>query len=346
MVVSKYKIVYNINSVISRSNQCCYYKRFGHKRAMNFPLFPTFRKLVPEDRDDYLAVYKHVDPYSDFSFNNLIIWLDLEEDLEISHYKGCVILRFTNPFEHSRRETAYTIMGYKNCLEVIEAIFAYQAQQELPQKLIMVPESVVSNALQATTIPQEFVIRASQDHCDYVFTVDEVLTAQGKHYEQLRRNLRIFYRENPGQIDVVTLDLAKPETHHYLLDALSKWQENAGFIKNDPTFDEPRALNRYFTYPQACPAECRAFLLNGTIFGFSIIHKPPQKDWAIFNHLKCSRDVPNGYDFIYHYILGELAKDNVSKVNFEQDLGIPGLRLHKRQLGRSEFLYRYDISRL
>lgn len=311
---------------------------------MNFPTFPQFRKLVAGDRNEYLSFYERVEPYSDFSFNNLIIWLDLREDLCVSRYKDCIILRFTNPFEHTKQELAYTVLGNQGCLEAVQTLFAFQRSIGQAARLIMVPECVVSDMLHTHDLPQSLVIRASSDHCDYVFDVAEVLAAKGGKYEQLRRNLRLFLRDNPGRIQVKTFDLAQPETHTYLWAALKQWQQDKGFVKNDPTFDEEKALKRYFTFSSSCPAMCQGFFVDDTLFGFSVLHRPPQKGWVIFNHLKCSREASHGYDFIYYATMYQLRNQGIHHVNFEQDLGIEGLRLHKRLLGRSEYLYRYDIS--
>lgn len=313
---------------------------------MSFPSFPIFRKFAPEDKLTYLEFYKHVEPYSDFSFNNLIIWLDLREDLEVSQYINCIILRFSNPFEHAKQEIAYTILGNENCLRAVEAIFAYQEALGQEPRLFIVPECVVSDILQTHKLPQNLVIKASTDHCDYIFDVPEVTAAKGGRYEQLRRNVRLFLNKNPGNLQAWQLDLRDKATHEYLIAALKVWQkEDKGFIKNDPHFDEEKALNRYFTHNSWCEAECYGYFLNGRIFGFSITHKPPQEGWVIFNHLKCSRSVPHGYDCIYYLTMHRLHKQGITKVNFEQDLGIPGLRIHKRQLGKSEFLSRYEITK-
>ncbi len=313
---------------------------------MNFPLFPHFRKLVAEDRREYLIHYGRVEPYSDFSFNNLIIWLDLHNDLEISHYKNCIILRFTNPFEHRRRELAYTILGDEDCREIVEAIFDYQRAQHQEARLIMVPECVISNMLQSHDLPQSLVIHANSDHCDYIFDVAEVVAAEGGKYEELRRSLRLFSRKNIGVVSVEYFDLNDPNTHIVLMAALKEWQKDEGFIANDPTFDEEKALTRYFVFNKSCPAICRVYFLDDKMFGFSIIHYPPQKGWIIFNHLKCDRNVAHGYDFIYYDTMCRLATEGITSVNFEQDLGINGLSLHKRHLGRSRYLYRYNISQL
>lgn len=312
---------------------------------MSFPIFPYFRKLVPQDRAAYLAFFERVDPYSDFSFNNLMIWLDLHDDLEISRYRTCLVLRFTNPFVHGTKHRAYTILGDRHCLAAIDAIFTLQESLGEPPQLTMAPECAVSDMLQSSQLPGNLVIRASNDHRDYIFETADVVALQGQRLLNLRRNLSVFRREHPENVTMERYDLSNTGDQIRITNALSTWQQNSSFNKNDPHFDETKALQRYFRFNDYCPAECRCFFLNGRMFGFSIVHYPPQRGWAVFNHLRATRDVPHGYDYIYYATMAELYHSSITQVNFEQDLGIPGLRTHKKQLGRSSFLYRYDISR-
>jgi hypothetical protein len=309
---------------------------------MSFPTFPVFRKLVPEDRDIYLDFYRRVEPYSDFSFNNLIIWLDLREDLEVSQFKQCIILRFTNPFEPGK---AYSLIGNRDCQVAIESIFDFQESLGLEARLVMAPECVIDDMLKANALPEHLVIRASIDHRDYLFGTDQVVSLEGSKFMNLRRNLRVFHTEQPEGISVGSLDLSSPVAQEHLLTKLKEWQTQATFMKNDPLFDETKALQRHIQFNKWCPAECLGFFDHGELFGFSIFHRPPQQDWAIFNHLKCRRDVRYGFDFVFYTTVSYLHEQGVRVVNGEQDLGIIGLRTHKQQLGPNGYLYRYDITR-
>ena len=312
---------------------------------MSFPKFPNFRKLVPQDRAAYNAFYVRVEPYSDFSFNNLIIWLDLHDDLEISQYQKCLVLRFTNPFEKTTTK-AYTLIGFTNCLKAIEAIFSYQEARNETATLTMVPECVISNVLHTHDLTQRLVVRASSDHRDYIFDSADVVALEGGAMLNLRRNIHVFEREHPSGISMELFDLGNAHHQAQLTRALEMWGQDNDFFKNDPDLDEAKALRRYMKFNEWCPAECRCFFIDGTLFGFSIVQKPPQKGWAIFNHLRATRAVPHAYDFIYYETVKELYAQSITMINFEQDLGIPGLRIHKKQLGRSTFLYRYEASRL
>ena len=311
---------------------------------MSFPIFPHFRKFTPQDRAEYLAYYARVEPYCDFSFNNLIIWLDLHDDLEISRLASCLVLRFTNPFQRSEHK-AYTLLGERDCLKATHTLFSYRQALGEPTELVMVPECAVSNMLKTHQLPQDLVIRASNDHRDYLFETADVIALEGGKLLNLRRNLHVFHRQHPEGITMEMYDLLDRGDQMRILRGLETWQKDQGFIKNDPNFDEIKALRRYFQYAKVCPAECRCFFLNGIMFGFSIVHRPPQRGWAIFNHLKSSRNIPHSYDYVYYETLQQLYKEGITMVNFEQDLGIEGLRIHKKQLGRADFLYRYDISR-
>ncbi len=309
---------------------------------MSFPSFPLFRKLLPEDRDAYLTFYHDVEPYSDFSFNNLIIWLDLRDDLEASQLGQCIILRFSNPFE--KGITSYSILGKHGCLGAVEAVFDLQINLGQEAKLAIVPECVISNMLSRPDLPQNLVVRANSDHRDYLFDVAEFATLEGRKFHHLRRNLRTFHKEYSANVRVGELDLNTPFAQNHLFTLLAEWRPQ--MMKNDPLFDDIKALQRHIKYQQWCPAKCLGFFLDGQIFGFSVYHYPPQKGWAIFNHLKNSRDIKFSFDFIFYTTLTRLRKEGIAMVNAEQDLGMPGLRMHKTQLGPVDYLYRYDISRL
>jgi hypothetical protein len=315
---------------------------FKEKRAMSFPKFPEFRKLLPDDRDTYLAFYREVDPYSDFSFNNLIIWLDLRDDLEVSSYGRCVILRFSNPFE--KGTTAYSVLGKQNCLPAVEAIFDFQQSQGQEAKLVMVPECVVSDMLSRPDLPQNLVITASSDHRDYLYDTAEVTALHGKRFHRPRRNISAFHRNHPDGVQVGELDLSTPFAQNHLFTVLNEWKTQ--IMKNDPLFDDVKALQRHVQFQKSCPAECLGFFLDGKLIGYSIYHFPPQPGWAIMNHLKSNRDVEYSFDYIFHTTLQRLHDRGIKTVNAEQDLGLPGLRMHKLQLGPVGYLYRYDISRL
>jgi len=310
---------------------------------MNFPEFPVFRKLVPEDRDIYLTLYKSVEPYSDFSFNNLLVWLDINNDLEISQLRDCFIFRFTNPFDDN--QVTYSLLGKNDCLQVTQDIFAHLRSIGEQPRLSMVPECVVSDILvNSDMLPQELVIRASADHRDYIFDIDAVLALKGKKYADLRHALNAFNRDYAHKVSVRELDIRRPDTKKILLAGLKAWGQDRRFSKHDPRREETKALSRYLMYSKWCPAKCLGFFIDGEIIGFSIFHLPPQTGWAIGNHIKCDPGIRHAFDFICYMTMYTLHQQGIHTINGEQDLGIPGLKSHKQQLGPSGYLYRYDIS--
>lgn len=309
---------------------------------MSFPEFPIFRKLVTEDRAAYLRYYKRAEPYSDFSFNNLLVWLDINNDLEIARHHECLVLRFSNPFEEGKQ--AYTIIGNQGCRQAVTEIFEHLRLTGQEPRMVMVPECVISDILSGPMLPQNLVIRANVDHRDYVYDIKNTLELKGKVFAELRHSLNVFDREYGDRASIKTLSLNELSTKHVLMDALKKWHEASSFTKNDPRFEEAEALKRYFSFIDACPAKCLAFFLDEKLFGFSIFHLPPQKGWAIGNHIKCDPSVRYAFDFMVYATMSVLHKEGIEYVNGEQDLGIGGLRTHKRQLGPVDYLYRYDIS--
>lgn len=312
---------------------------------MSFPNFPILRKLVPEDRDAYLELYGRIEPYSDFSFNNVLVWLDINDDLEIAQLRDCFVLRFSNPFEDGK--TSYTLLGNSGCLDATEEVFDHLQLLGEEPRLVMVPECAVSDMLTTgDTLPRNLVVSASSAHRDYLFDINEVLELKGKKYAELRHSLNVFNRQYGDQISVQVLNIRESATQRLLSKALESWLAEARFTKNDPRAEEHKALKRYMKYSQWCPAKCLGFFLDDKLFGFSISHLPPQKGWAIGNHIKCNPDIKYAFDFICYTTMYVLHQEGIDMINGEQDLGVQGLRTHKQQLGPAGFLYRYDISRM
>lgn len=309
---------------------------------MSFPIFPVFRKLTPEDRSEYLEYYRAGAPYCDFSFNNVIVWLNQNDDLEVARYKGCLILRFSNPFEED--SMAYTLLGKHNCMEAAEQIFDLQKSHHQTPRLVMVPEEAIDDMRTSPRPSQSITLSSSIDHRDYIFDIPTVLGLAGKRYADLRHSLNSFNRTYGDQVSVRHFKVGDPHLKRLLEHALARWSGQERFTKNDPRLEEAKALQRYQRYNKYCPAECLGFFIGDQMFGVSIFHLPPQPGWAIGNHIKCDPTVRYAFDFICYTTMCFLNQKGIGKINGEQDLGILGLRAHKQQLGPTGFLCRYDVT--
>lgn len=299
-----------------------------------FPSFPAFRRLTAGDEQRYVATYRQVEPYADFSFNNLLIWLDMENDLEVSTHGDCLILRFTNVFEGRK---SYTMLGVDGCDEAARSVFAFQDRHGIAQELSMVPECATREIRGNAEVVED------PDSSDYVFDIAMALKMSDNSFARLRKENRAFWRRHGGRARLDVIDPSDTASQHLIFNRLDEWRRHGGGLRNDPDDMERRAIERAFSLAAVIGFECVGLWIDGKLVSFAVFHLPPQPGWAIVNHLKYDRGINGLFDATYHAVLGYLADKGLRFINLEQDLGIDGLRFHKNRLRPAGRLKRYTI---
>lgn len=302
----------------------------------SFPQFPEFRKVTFKDRAAYEAFYKEFDPYSDFSFNDLMIWLNYNDDLAISSDEGNLVFRFSNPFEGNA--VAYTLLGRGGCESTIRKIFALQREQGLEPGLSMVPEVVIDNI--ALKSLKNFDFYEDRDNRDYIFRVPDVYRANGQKFADFRHKINYFLKKYSDELVFREMDLRDPAERNIVRAALATWSTND--LGKRQTL-ENAALDTYLQHAEELSPSCIGLFIKGKLASFSIFHLPPQKGYAIGNHMKYNPEYRYIFDFTYFCTINWMHAHGIEYVNGEQDLGIPGLRIHKQEMQPCRFLRRYVI---
>lgn len=300
--------------------------------SSNAPLFPQFRKFTIKDRTWYNEIYINYSPSADLSFENLLLWCDNNNDLEVSTLNNNVVLRFTDPFEFSNR-MLFTIIGDNGPDITIQAI-----QSLFPRASIVMLSEEFIKGISDTSI----TIQEDRDNWDYIYNSADFIELSGHKYQGLRRELTLFSKSLSGKhCNVRQLDLKDSSTKSMLVNSLYLWAEETSH--NDPNRNEDRVINRLLQHQGAIEHYCLGFFIDDTIEGFTIFHTVPQKKYMIFNHIKCSYKYPNQSNYEFVETMRFLANSGFEKANFEQDLGKDGLRYHKQALRPTGYIKKYAI---
>ncbi len=308
---------------------------------MQFPAFPDFRHVSQNDRHLYEPFYKRCDPYSDFSFNNLLTWLDFNNDLCISQHGHNIILRFSNVFDNNRE--SYTILGVQDCFSTARVVLDFMDINAVPSPLTILPDPIAAPNF-IDTIPSDLAVEVDLASADYIYDVRQLMAMQGGAYARLRNELNVVGRTYTNHIDIRQLDLCSASTKQLIQTSLQRWSAHQDFDRNDPDQTEFKVIDRYFSLTNA-RAECLGVFIDDRLVSFSIYHFPPQQAWVIFNHLKADRNYKFIYDYTFYAVMRRLANRGIQHLNFEQDLGIEGLRFHKNKMRPANHLHRYIIRR-
>lgn len=296
------------------------------------PEYPIFRKIDPKDESWYNTFYSDFEPHADFCFSNLNCWLDINDDLCLSRLEGNLVYRFTDVLGSAGLNISYSIFG-KSAPDIALNILA----ADKPKRLTMVPDFFIRELKN-----KQHAIQSDRDNWDYVYDANEFSSLSGPAYKRIRYQIKSFTQAHEDHCEISIHNLSK-KLGEDLLRELNSW-ERAYQFGNDPEEIENIALFRRLISHAHHATKIVLLKINKRTEAFTVYSEPPQKEYAIIHHIKCSYRYDHLFDYLFYKTVAKLESDGKRFVNLEQDLGIPGLRHHKQLLRPTLLLKKYNIN--
>lgn len=284
----------------------------------------TFKPLSLDDKDEYLRLYSDFPPYADLYFSNLFTWLAQKQEVEWAYSNEAIVIRFVDPFNVTSNQS-YTFLAKHSADRILQHLVSeYKAHD-----FLMLPSTSVSH-LKLSTL-SEFTITKDLDNSDYIYDAKELASMTGPISKGFLRQVNYFLKNHSSEALPVELDLTKSADIMRLLNAIHQW--DVLYTHNDVERQESRALEFYITEALHLEPKCMALVVDGKIEAFSIYAYPPQSEYIILSHAKSSYAYKGLFDFlIYCTVSRAISEHGATRINFEQDLGIEGLRKHKQSM--------------
>lgn len=294
------------------------------------PIFPDFKPLELADRDvveSYLRV--HPPLASEYTFSNLYAWREIY-DYQIAAFREGLLIRrtvegvtrFLQPLVPSDYEVA------------VSACLAYLRNHGQIPIIERVSEEVVSavnwEALGIT-------VNQDRDHCDYVYTVADLLTLEGRKYHAKKNLLHQFtqrytYRYLPftSALRQQCLEFA----HQWCLDR--RCEEFSGM-----THENCAGMRLLRHFPRLHIAG-GVLLVDDAVVAFTL-GEPLNQNTFVIHAEKADTHLTGAYQAIQWEFLRHAVSGHYPFVNREQDLGIPGIRKAKTALHPSHLVMKYQL---
>ncbi len=299
-------------------------------------IFPEFTSFSFNIQNEYENFIKDFAPYGDFSFVNLVIWLNLENDLEISKLNKCLVLRFTNIFDKGRPKV-YSIIGQENVDDAIDDLKLYFAQHNIDQKaLYSVIQETADNL-------KKYKAVEDRDSFDYIYDIDDQIRLLGTKFGKIRRKVNNFIHTNGDFTIIKEIDLDNETDFNNLINAMHTWVRMYDLGGNDTEHVEARALSRSLKYHNKLGFRCIVVCVNGEIEAFTLFFINHSNLLANISHTKCSYEYKHLFDFTLYATASKLRTEGLKYFNLEQDLGIAGMREHKLSLRPAKMLKKYSV---
>ncbi len=298
------------------------------------PEFPNFKKIELSDKEDVEKFTRQYPPYSDFNFVSMWSW-DIKEEMRISQLNNNLVVRFN---DYMTGEPFYSYLGNNKINETAKELLDFSIEEkEIHPKLILISDDIIRNISK-----DRFKSEEDLDNFDYIYDLNQIITYKGSQFLEKRNKVNIFLKRTPNS-RIEIMDLENKISQQKIIDLDEFWFKNK--IEKDLNFktkNELLATKRFFeaNFKDSLGV---GLYVDDKLIGYSIFSILSHQKYAISHFCKADTNFKGVYD----YLVQECAKILVGKgclyLNYEQDLGLPGLRVNKKSF-MSKFLKKHTVS--
>ncbi|HEU4914896.1 MAG TPA: phosphatidylglycerol lysyltransferase domain-containing protein [Candidatus Saccharimonadales bacterium] len=291
--------------------------------------FPAFTTLDIGHRAEVEAITSKFAPYADFSFVNLYAW-SMNQQTEVSLLNGNLVVRL--PDYITGDTLMYSIIGRHRVEQSLRQIM------ELSGSLCLVPEEVARHLDDPA-----YLVQDDRDNADYMYEVFSLATLQGKELKKKRNKVHRFLRDFGEAVKVSTETDISETTAHALREVFKEWAASSN-KSDEECHAEYVAIDRMLQHAKELNLLFAMVKIEEKIVAFSV-HELRDDGHAICHFEKALPVHECLYAFTIYYTANELAARGVQQVNWQQDLGIPGLRQAKTSYQPNGLLKKFSITR-
>lgn len=300
------------------------------------PIFPIFKKIELNDRKIIQKFIKKFPPYNDFEFTSLWTYNTIGENTFSTLHDNLII----KIQDFITGKFFYSFLGLNNVIETSEILIQKCKEDNITPSLRLIPED---NIKDHPHIHKSFLIREDLDSFEYILSVNEVAELKGSKYHDKRNLVNKFKNSYPGY-KINKLDLTNKDTQLEIIKLFHLWKKRKNKKKKD-VFIEFTAIKKLFELTTIMNISGIGVYYKNKLIGFSSIHTVHNK-YALLSFTKADTSYKGIYELLNQEAAKYLKTKGVLYINFEQDLGIPGLKKAKMLWRPVFFFKKYTISEL
>jgi len=296
------------------------------------PEFPAFKKIEITDKEEIENFTKDFPPYSDFNFISLFCW-DIENKREISMLNRNLVVKLTDDMGGNE---FCSILGNNKITESVILLLTNMKEYRMKPSLRMVPQEIANVYFEPSA---HLKIIEDRDNFDYVYSTEELSCFTGSKYGDVRNLNNRFIKKYGDDFNVKSFDLSNESNKKCLVDLCKEWSE----IKEIYISREEIAIQRLLSNSKSFNLVNIMIFVKNKPIAFTV-NEVLNNNFAISHFAKAN--------YLYSGINATLLKETSRKLlelgckslNYEEDLGLPGLRRAKESFKPVYFLKKYKIS--
>lgn len=298
------------------------------------PTFPAFRPLSIGDRGAIEALTRGRLPYSDFGFTSLWCWAR-EESCAIALRRETLVVQLR---DYVTDAPFLTFLGDDDPLGAVRDLQAFARAHGFPETLRLVPETAI---LADERLPRLYAVAPDPDNDDYLYAARDWADFAGAGFREHRRLLARCRERFP--LAVHDLDLADVDCQQAIIALFDRWAAQKSDLTGMDRCHERSALQRTFALGRRPQLAAIGFHDGSNLVGFTIWETLTGSEHGVCHFQKSDRRYPGLSSWQAQEIGRRMLERGCAWINFEQDLGIPGLRCAKRSLRPQRLLRKFTI---
>ncbi len=242
--------------------------------------------------------------------------------------------------DYISEDTRILFCGLHDVGGTLNNLFDILQSQDIAPEVHLVPAPVVA------TIDNDsrFVVEEDHKNHDYILSAQEIATLRGKRWRAKKNFVNRFKRQYGAVCCIKRLDLCNEDVLVKMKGTFLRWAKSSK-RKESSYANELRAFQRLVN--NASHFEFLYSLgvwINNQLEGFSIFEKV-SSDYIMIHFEKADVSFVGIFAFLHHEVAKITEQMECRFINYEQDLGIPGLAQAKKSYHPVALFSKYTIAR-
>jgi len=287
--------------------------------------------------DNKHLILEHVakfDSYSDYNFASLFHW-NVQGSIQFAFVGKALVLKMTDYLSGTE---FLSVLGDEDIDDAIKECVATAKALNIDPTLRLVPEITVNNIKDKMNVSVE----EDSDSHDYILDVASLAEMRASVYRGKRNLLNRFNRLYGEMAQSGPLDLTNEEVKDQVIKLADSWRHNTKQNSQD-TLNEFIAIERSIKHSHHLNVRGFGVFIGGELAAFSIIEDLP--DYGVMLHFdKADTKYVGIYEYLKNSMAVYLQNEGKRWINFQQDLGIEGLRTMKESYKPIRKLKKHTVS--
>ncbi len=295
------------------------------------PEFPQFKPLELSDKKDIEKITQKYPPYSDFNFVSMWIW-NVFGDMKISLLNQNLVVVFN---DYLSSKPFISFIGKNKISETTSELIRFSQKFYKSSSLKLIFEEAAKELTKSG-----FTVTSDRDSHDYVYSISHLASMDSWTQSTISKGIRRFIKKYPDY--VIKQDSIQEKSKDEYLKMFGRWSDNKN-ITNHFELNEYKAFERLFQIKDK-NIQLISLYVKDVLVGFTVYEILPD-NYAISHFAKADSEYHSSvYDILNWEEAKILKKIGIKYYNWEQDLGILGLRNSKLKYKPSFLLKQFIIS--